>query len=151
MSQKRKRFTRREFLNLVTVTAGGTILAACAPTGTPVAPTSVPAKAVTPPALGPTQGGALVSTLPTQGIRGFKSWQDTTGNETHVYTLVYDTLVRYDDQYNLEGGLFESWETEDAQTWTFKVREGEARSLLGYTPQYDILGTIDTAMESKNQ
>ena len=73
---------------------------------------------------GPVYGGSLTSAMNTQGIRGFESWQDTTGNETHVYTVLYDTFVRYDDTYDIVGGLFESWETEDAQTWVFNVRQG---------------------------
>ena len=49
----------------------------------------------TPPAAGedgPIPGGSLTSAMSAQGIRGFESWQDTTGNETHVYTALYDTL-----------------------------------------------------------
>ena len=72
----------------------------------------------------PVYGGSLVSAMPAQGIRGFQTWGDTTGNETHVYTVLYDTFVRYDDEYQLVGGLLESWESADAQTWVFQVRQG---------------------------
>jgi len=74
--------------------------------------------------IGPFYGGSITSAMGTQGIRGFETWQDTTGNETHVYTALYDTFVRYNDQYQITPGLFESWVTEDAQTWVFNVRQG---------------------------
>ena len=75
-------------------------------------------------ALAQTYGGTLTSTLGATGVRGFESWQDTTGVETHVYNLIYDKLVWYDETYNLLPGLFESWTSDDAQTWTFQVRPG---------------------------
>ncbi len=74
--------------------------------------------------VGPFYGGSITSAMAAQGIRGFETWQDTTGNETHVYTALYDTFVRYDDLYQIAPGLFESWVTDDAQTWTFNVRQG---------------------------
>jgi peptide/nickel transport system substrate-binding protein len=69
-------------------------------------------------------GGSLTSSLSTSGIRGFESWQDTTGVDNHAYNLLYDKLVWYDETYNLQPGLFESWSSDDAQTWTFNVRPG---------------------------
>src|SRR6056297_1426707 len=72
----------------------------------------------------PVRGGEIEVALNAQGIRGLRTWQDNTANETHIYTIVYDTFVRYDDDYRIVGGLFESWESDDAVTWTFQVREG---------------------------
>jgi peptide/nickel transport system substrate-binding protein len=72
----------------------------------------------------PVEGGEIEVALNAQGIRGLRTWQDNTANETHIYTIVYDTFVRYDEAYNIVGGLFDSWETDDATTWTFHVRDG---------------------------
>ena len=69
-----------------------------------------------------TQGGEISSAISATGIRGFETWQDTTGVETHLYNLIFDKLVWYDASYNLQPGLFESWHTEDAKIWTFNVR-----------------------------
>lgn len=72
----------------------------------------------------PVYGGSLISVLGTSDTQGFKTWGDTTSTEMTLWTQVYDTFVRYDDEYNIAGSLFESWESDDAQTWTFKVRQG---------------------------
>ena len=77
-----------------------------------------------PVAEGPVRGGSLTTALGVQDTRGFETWQDSTGTETAIWNMVYDSFVRYDDKYEITGGLFESWETEDAQTWVFKVRQG---------------------------
>lgn len=42
-----------------------------------------------------------------------------------VFTLVYDPLVRYDENYEPAASLAESWTLSDDQlTWTFKLKEG---------------------------
>ena len=41
-----------------------------------------------------------------------------------AWSAVFDSLVQYDEPYQIVGALFESWETADSQTWTFKVRQG---------------------------
>ena len=115
-----KNLSRRDFLKFSAGTGAAAFLAACAPVTQPATSVEEPAMSSTE----PVYGGSLVSAMPTQGIRGFQTWQDTTGNETHVYTALYDTFVRYDDSYQLVGGLLESWESEDAQTWVFQVRQG---------------------------
>ena len=74
--------------------------------------------------LAQTYGGSLTSAIGATGVRGFDSWRDTTGVETHVYNLIYDKLVWYDETYTLRPGLFESWTSDDAQTWIFQVRPG---------------------------
>jgi ABC-type transport system substrate-binding protein len=75
-------------------------------------------------ALAQTSGGALTGTLATTGIRGLETWQDTKGTDNHAYNLIYDKLVWYDETYNFQPGLFESWSSPDAMTWTFNVRPG---------------------------
>jgi ABC-type transport system substrate-binding protein len=77
-----------------------------------------------PMAEGPVRGGSLTTALGVQDTRGFETWQDSTGTETAIWNMLYDSFVRYDDKYEITGGLFESWETEDAQTWVFHVRQG---------------------------
>jgi ABC-type dipeptide transport system, periplasmic component len=72
----------------------------------------------------PVQGGQIEVALTAQGIRGLRTWQDNTANETHIYTLVYDTFLPYNESYEIVGGLFESWESNDATSWTFTVRQG---------------------------
>ena len=44
-----------------------------------------------------------------------------------VFLLLYDPLVRYDENYEPVGCLAESWSISDDQlTWTFKLRDGVA-------------------------
>ncbi|MEA2527597.1 MAG: peptide/nickel transport system substrate-binding protein [Thermomicrobiales bacterium] len=69
-------------------------------------------------------GGSLIVTISKNDINGFATWQDSTAQESAVWSVVFDTLVEYDESYNVTGGLLESWETADAITWTFKVRQG---------------------------
>jgi len=76
------------------------------------------------PSAGPVYGGSLVAALGAQDTQGFKTWGDSTGIDWEIWSQVYDTFVQYDDDYNIEGRLFESWESPDAKTWTFHVRKG---------------------------
>lgn len=121
MVDKKQKFVRHGIFRIALTLLCALTIAACAPVAAPSAPAE---QAAAPASTEPVYGGALTSAMPTQEIRGFETWQDTTGNETHVYTALYDTFVRYDDSYQLTGGLFETWETADAQTWTFHVRQG---------------------------
>ncbi len=42
-----------------------------------------------------------------------------------VFLLIYDPLVRYDENFESVGSLAESWtSSEDGLTWTFNLREG---------------------------
>lgn len=67
----------------------------------------------------------MIGTIISDDIKGFKTWQDSTAaGEMPVWSTVFDTFVEYDDNYTIVGGLLESWQTSDATTWTFKVRQG---------------------------
>ncbi|MCA9858146.1 MAG: ABC transporter substrate-binding protein [Thermomicrobiales bacterium] len=72
----------------------------------------------------PVAGGSLTSTLNVGDISGFLTWQASTGSDSAAWTAIFDTLVEYDQDYNITGGIFESWTSDDAQTWTFAVRQG---------------------------
>lgn len=72
----------------------------------------------------PVAGGSLVSTLGVGDISGFITWQASTGSDSAAWTAIFDTLVEYDQDYNITGGIFESWTSDDAQSWTFAVRQG---------------------------
>lgn len=72
----------------------------------------------------PVAGGSLTATVSVGDISGFQTWNASTAADSGAWSAVFDTLVEYDEEYNITGGVFESWETADATTWTFKVRSG---------------------------
>ncbi len=42
-----------------------------------------------------------------------------------VFYLIYDSLVKFDEEFNPVGNLAETWDLSgDQLTWTFKLREG---------------------------
>ncbi len=105
--------TRRRFLQTTAAGAGSFALGV-----------TRPGRAKTVFAQEPTPGGSLIATISKNDINGFSTWQDSTAQESCVWSAVFDTLVEYDETYTLTGGLLESWETADAVTWTFKIRQG---------------------------
>jgi peptide/nickel transport system substrate-binding protein len=72
----------------------------------------------------PTAGGSLAVGIGASDISGFRTWQASTGSDNGVWTAIFDTLVEYDDTYTIVGGVFDSWQSEDAITWSFTVRQG---------------------------
>jgi peptide/nickel transport system substrate-binding protein len=125
MSFDKERASRRAFLRAATAGAAGVALltqeignAGAAPALRAALARSLSQNAT------PVAGGSLTATLATADISGFKTWQADTANESAAWSAVFDTLVEYDEQYQITGGLFESWKTDDAITWTFAVRKG---------------------------
>jgi peptide/nickel transport system substrate-binding protein len=94
----------------------------------------------------PIEGGSLTTTVATSDIVGFQTWQNSTAAESGVWSAVFDTLVEYDEQYTIVGGVFESWESEDAVTWIFNVRQGvtwhDAQPLVAQ----DVINYFDTIL-----
>jgi peptide/nickel transport system substrate-binding protein len=72
----------------------------------------------------PVLGGELRANIIGGDISGWLTWQASTSGDSAAWTVVYDTLVEYDEEYTIQGGLFESWDTADAISWTFTVRPG---------------------------
>lgn len=123
MSSIERCISRRAFLRTAATGAGAAALAAhgFANVGAASARTGV---LIRPLGQQPQSGGSLVATIAASDIHGFQTWQDSTVAEYAAWSAVFDTLVEYDEHYNLIGGLLESWHTADAGTWTFKVRQG---------------------------
>lgn len=66
-----------------------------------------------------------------------------------VFLLVYDPLVRYDENFEPTGCLAESWETsEDGLTWTFHLKDGVKWHDGEPFTSEDVKFTYDTMMES---
>src|SRR5690606_32196347 len=72
----------------------------------------------------PATGGSMAVGVAAGDISGFRTWQDSTGVDNGVWSAIFDTLMEYDDTYTIIGGLFETWESDDAITWTFTLRQG---------------------------
>lgn len=67
-----------------------------------------------------------------------------------VFLLVYDPLVRYDENYNPVGSLAESWTVSDDQlTWTFKLRDGVKWHDGEPFTSEDVKFTYDLMMENE--
>lgn len=132
--------TRRGFLKSASAAAGvaalGAIAAACAPAAQPTAapPTAAPAQptAAPPPTeiptvpavvSGPKSGGSMIwsinqdptNLLPFGAVATANHW----GKEP-----MYDSLVRWDKDLNVQSALAESWETPDDKTYVFKLKPG---------------------------
>lgn len=107
------RMTRRNVLRAGGAAAGLTALGAFGPGAGFVSAQATPQA-----------GGDFIGTLNVGDISGFLTWQASTAADSGAWTAIFDTLVEYDEEYNITGGIFESWTTEDAQTWNFAVRQG---------------------------
>ena len=46
------------------------------------------------------------------------------GQSEHIDSLIFDTLVRRDQHFNLQPWLAQSWETPDPLTYSFHLRSG---------------------------
>lgn len=66
-----------------------------------------------------------------------------------VFLLLYDPLVRYDENYDAVGSLAESWSVSDDElTWTYKLREGVTWHDGEPFTSEDVKFTYDLMMEN---
>jgi peptide/nickel transport system substrate-binding protein len=131
-----KKISRREFLSLSALTAGGALLAACgAASGStqPATPAAAPAAAAaTAPAAGATAAPAAAPAAAGPGtlrvmVRRSASITRLDAirwGQPDVSQHLFDSLTRYDVDGKLQGRLAESWELVDPTTWRFKLRQG---------------------------
>ncbi len=75
--------------------------------------------------------------------------QGTDAQSEHVGGLIFDALVKKDENYNMKPWLATSWEQPDALTWVFHLRDG-ARFQDGRPLEAaDVVWTIASLMDAK--
>ena len=137
-----RRASRREFLRLTAVGGGLLVLQACGgpppparptPPRRPPAPTGAPAAAPTEAPAAPAPAAAPAAAAPTLltwAMIGDPVSMEPYGiNTTGQYNYearepVYDSLLYWDRDLQVQPGLAESYETPDELTYVFKLREG---------------------------
>lgn len=120
----RRRFLRNALMAGASATVVPGLLAACAePAAAPGGPVAVEATAVPAAELSPQVGGELtwaltqdpVNLVPYGAVNTSNHW----GKE-----FMYDSLVEWDRDLNVQPALAERWETPDETTWIFHLRQG---------------------------
>jgi peptide/nickel transport system substrate-binding protein len=91
------------------------IAAACAPVA-PAAPASAGAE--------PVRGGTLIFGS-SKELANSHPFIATSSVSLYIKELMYESLLAFDDESQLQGMLAESWQGADGgRTWTFKLRKG---------------------------
>ena len=75
--------------------------------------------------------------------------QGTDAQSEHVGGLIFDALVKKDENYNLKPWLATSWEQPDALTWVFHLREGVRFQDGRPLEAADVVWTIESLMDAK--
>ncbi|MSP11645.1 MAG: hypothetical protein EXR62_01675 [Chloroflexi bacterium] len=139
--EEKNTFSRRNFLKRVAIAGGATLLgsiaaacgatptpappAAAAPTQAPAAPTKPPAAAPTTPpvAKAPKRGGKLTWGLEVPPVNLVPFGAISQG-QVLSKELLYDSLVEWDKDLNVQPALAEKWETPDDKTWIWHLKKG---------------------------
>lgn len=94
------------------IVAGGLLLAACGAGGP------------TPDTTGSTAGGVLRTVIGTD-VDTFNPAMSSAAQNRQVGCLIYQGLIRVDDEYQIHPQLASSWEiSDDGRTYTFELQEG---------------------------
>ncbi len=75
--------------------------------------------------------------------------QGTDAQSERVGGLIFDALVKKDENYNLRPWLATSWEQPDALTWVFHLRDGVRFQDGRPLEAEDVVWTIDSLMDAK--
>ncbi len=132
MNKRSRMIPRREFLRIAVLTAGGTVVAACAPQGAvpPQATTAAPTAAL--PTAGPTAAsaggpkyGGTLTLGSGQAAQQLDPHVSTFAYERLYYVGLYNGLTEFNPDMELVPSLAESWEaSDDLKTYTFHLRQG---------------------------
>ncbi len=153
-----RRATRREFLRLTAISGGLLVLQACGGAPSATAPTAAPAAAPTSaPAAAPTAAsGSAAPTVLTWAMSGDPVSLEPYGiNTTGQYNYearepVYDSLLYWDRDLQIQPGLAESYETPDETTYVFKLREGVTFHNGKPLTAEDVKYSLETIMSPPN-
>lgn len=75
--------------------------------------------------------------------------QGTDAQSEHVGALIFDSLVKKDEHYNLQPWLATSWEQPDPLTWVFHMRDGVKFQDGRPLEAADVVWTIDSLIDPK--
>ena len=137
-----KKISRRSFPTLVGAAATASALTACGGNESSVASGSANTSSASA-ASGDYKDTLLVATY------GDQDTLDPQVNVTNdkVLRLMYDGLLRYNENSEIEGALAETWETsEDNLTWTFHLRKGVKFANGKELTSADVVATFDRLM-----
>jgi peptide/nickel transport system substrate-binding protein len=142
----RRGLTRRTFLTGMALSAGGALLAACAPAA-PAAPAAqAPAAAPAAPAATGTADVRVLWSKPAILSPLFS----TSGSEQQVNRLVLGSVFKLNATLEPVPDLAESWEvSEDSKTFTFVLREGLTWNDGTPLTVDDIIFTVERAADAR--
>lgn len=76
----------------------------------------------------------------------------TDGQSEHIDSLIFDSLVRRDEHFNIQPWLAQSWETPDPLTYIFHLRDGvrfqDGRPLTSKDVQWTIASILNGTVPS---
>ena len=151
MSKQGNHLTRREFLRMASLAAGGVLLSSCAPGATTPAPggETVATEAVT----GPKIGGTMTIGA-TAGIPQLDPHIVTYANERLYFPGLYNGITEYTPSMEPAPCLAESWDvSEDALTYTWHLRKGvkfhNGRELEGEDIKWNFERCLDEELGSQ--
>ncbi len=151
MSKQGNHLTRREFLRMASLAAGGVLLSSCAPGATTPAPGGE--TAATAAVTGPKIGGTMTIGA-TAGIPQLDPHIVTYANERLYFPGLYNGITEYNAQMEPVPCLAESWDvSEDALTYTWHLRQGvkfhNGRELEAEDIKWNFERCLDEALGSQ--